>query len=70
MIRCAKCNSANICEMQWYHVNKSVKVRGEYYYKLEEGEYFNTAYCDNDYQCIDCYNKDGVKGSNVINQGE
>jgi hypothetical protein len=56
--------------MQWYHVNKSVKVKGEYYYKLEEGEYFNTAYCDNDYQCIDCYNKDGIKGSNVINKGE
>ena len=67
MIRCAKCNGTRICETQWYHVNDYVKVKAEYYYKLEEGEYFNTAYCDNDYQCLDCYNKDGIKGSNVIN---
>ena len=54
-IVCSKCGSSRICELQWHHVNDYVKVNGKIYHLMEEGNYFNTAYCDNDYQCLDCY---------------
>ena len=68
MIVCSKCKGSNICEKQWHHVNDFIIVKGQPYHKMEEGEYFSTNYCDNDYQCLDCYQKDSIKGSNVINE--
>ncbi len=67
-IRCCKCDSDDICELQWHHVNKSVEVDGEHYHKMEDGDFFNTSYCDNDYQCLNCYRNDSSKaGSDVYN---
>tara|TARA_Y100001963_G_scaffold154066_1_gene242082 strand:- start:283 stop:495 length:213 start_codon:yes stop_codon:yes gene_type:complete len=67
MIRCSKCDSDEICEIQWHHVNESVVIDGQPYYKLEEGDFFNTSYCDNDYQCLNCYRNGSNPGSDVYN---
>jgi hypothetical protein len=65
MIICSRCGSEDICELQWHHVNEYVEVKGQVYHKMEEGNYFNSSYCDNDYQCLNCLRTEGLKCSDV-----